>query len=118
MAESIEVPGGNELKDGEMKAFNVGNREILLARVGDAFYAADNRCPHMGARLSGGKLEKNVIICPRHHSRFDLADGHLIRWTDWSGVKLSLAKLFKSPKPLNTYQVTVEGGKVMLKQHR
>ena len=94
--------------------FNLGKREILMARVGDTFYAADNRCPHMGGSLSEGKLEKTVVTCPRHHSQFDLGDGHVVRWTDWSGIKLSLAKMVKSPRPVKTYKVKAEGGKVMV----
>jgi 3-phenylpropionate/trans-cinnamate dioxygenase ferredoxin subunit len=114
MAEFLEVPGGGELQSGQMKMFDVGNREILLARVGEDFYAADDRCPHMGARLSEGKLEKTVVTCPRHHSQFDLVDGHAVRWTDYSGIKLSMAKAFKSPRPVKTYKVKVEEGKVMV----
>jgi 3-phenylpropionate/trans-cinnamate dioxygenase ferredoxin subunit len=114
MAEFVEVPGGNGLKSGQMKMFNLGKREILLARVGDNFYAADNRCPHMGGNLSEGKLEKTVVTCPRHHSQFDLADGHVVRWTDWSGIKLSLGKMVKSPRPVKTYKVKAEGGRVMI----
>jgi 3-phenylpropionate/trans-cinnamate dioxygenase ferredoxin subunit len=114
MTEFIEVPGGSELQSGQMKMFNLGKREILLARVGDTFYAADNRCPHMGGILSEGKLEKTVVTCPRHHSQFDLSDGHVIRWTDWSGIKLSMAKMMKSPKSIKIYKVKAEGGKVMV----
>jgi 3-phenylpropionate/trans-cinnamate dioxygenase ferredoxin subunit len=114
MAEFVEVPGGKELQSGQMKMFKVGAREILLARVGDDFYAADNGCPHMGGRLSEGKLEKTVVTCPRHHSQFDLVDGHVVRWTDYSGIKLSMAKTLKSPKPVKTYEVKVEGGKVLV----
>jgi 3-phenylpropionate/trans-cinnamate dioxygenase ferredoxin subunit len=114
MTDFIEVPGGNELQSGQMKMFNTGKGEILLARVGDDFYAADNRCPHLGGRLSEGKLENTIVTCPRHYSQFDLIDGHVVNWTDWTGVKLSLAKMFKSPRPLNTYRVKVEGGKVLV----
>ena len=114
MAEFVEVPGGNELQSGQMKMFKLGDREILLTRVGDTFYAADNRCPHMNGNLSAGKLEKSIVTCPRHHSQFDLVDGHVVRWTDWSGIKLSLGKMVKSPRPLNTYKAKVEGGKVMV----
>ena len=110
----IKVPGANELRSGQMKMFKLDQREILLARVGDKFYAADNRCPHMGGNLSEGKLEKTVVTCPRHHSQFDLTDGHVVRWTDWSGIKLSLARVVKAPRPVKTYQVKVEGGEVMV----
>lgn len=114
MTEFIEVPGAKELQSGQMKMFNIGKSEILLARVGDDFYAVDNRCPHMAGRLSEGKLEKTIVTCPRHHSQFDLVDGHVVRWTDWSGIKLSMARKFKSPKPVNTYRVKLEGGKVLV----
>jgi 3-phenylpropionate/trans-cinnamate dioxygenase ferredoxin subunit len=114
MAEFVEVPGGSELKSGQMKMFKLDNREILLARVNDDFYAVANHCPHMGGRLSEGKLENTIVTCPRHHSQFDLSDGHVVRWTDWSGAKLSLSKIVKPPRPLNTYKVKAEGGKIMV----
>lgn len=114
MGEFVEIPGGSDLKSGHMKMFRLGDLEILLARVGDTFYAADNRCPHMGGNLSAGTLEKTIVTCPRHHSQFDLADGHVVRWTDYSGLKLSMAKILKSPRPLKTYRVKFEGGKVMV----
>lgn len=109
----VEIGAKNELMDGCMKMASVSGREILIARVGDNYYAADNRCPHMGGNLSKGKLNGTVVTCPRHHSQFDLTDGHVIRWTDWSGLKLSLAKLLKSPRPLKIYDVRVDGEKIL-----
>ena len=97
-----------------MKKFDIGSHEILLAKIENKFYAADNRCPHMGGNLSQGKLEKTVITCPLHHSQFDLSNGQVIDWTDWTGIKLSLVKIFKSPRPLKTYEVKVEGDKVFV----
>jgi 3-phenylpropionate/trans-cinnamate dioxygenase ferredoxin subunit len=114
MAEFVEVPGGNDLKSGQMKMFKLGNHEILVARVGDIFYAADNRCPHMSGDLSEGKLEKTVVTCPRHHSQFDLVDGHVVKWTDYTGFRLSMAKMMRSPRPLKTYKVKAGDGKVMV----
>jgi 3-phenylpropionate/trans-cinnamate dioxygenase ferredoxin subunit len=114
MAGFVEVPGGYEIKSGQMKLFTVAGRQVLLARFGDDFYAADNRCPHMGGKLSEGKLENTIVTCPVHHSQFDLTDGHVVRWTDWSGLKLRLARVIKSPKPIKTYKVKVEGAKVLI----
>jgi 3-phenylpropionate/trans-cinnamate dioxygenase ferredoxin subunit len=114
MAGFVEVSGAYEMKSGQMKMFNVAGEEILLARVGENFYATENRCPHMGGNLSQGKLEKTIVTCPRHRSQFDLADGHVVRWTDWSGVRLSLAKMVKSPRALKTHNVKVEDGKVFI----
>jgi len=110
----IEVDKTNEPKNGMMKKINVKGKDILLANVEGKYYAVDNRCPHLGGDLSKGKLDGTTIICPKHRSEFDLKDGHVIRWTDWSGIKLNLAKLFRSPKPLKTYFVKEGDGKIFL----
>ena len=103
-----------ELTNGTMKSVKVGEREILLAMAGDKYYAADNICPHMGGNLSRGKLEGTVVTCPRHASKFDLIDGKVIRWTDWTGIKASVSKLFRPPRPLVVFPVKVEGDKVLI----
>jgi 3-phenylpropionate/trans-cinnamate dioxygenase ferredoxin subunit len=118
MAEFIEVAGADQLQSGRIKAFNIGDREILIARVGESFYAAARRCPHMGGDLAEGKLDGTIITCPRHHSQFDLTDGHNVRWTDWTGIKLGVGKVLKSPRPLRTYPVKVDGGKVLVGMER
>ncbi|MCE7697490.1 MAG: Rieske 2Fe-2S domain-containing protein [Methanobacterium paludis] len=110
----VEIATTDELRDGNMKMTSVSGREILLARVGDNYYSADNLCPHMGGNLSTGKLEGTVLTCPKHHSQFDLTDGHVIRWTDWSGLKLSIGKLLKSPRPLRTYEVKIDDDKILV----
>ncbi|MBZ2164877.1 Rieske (2Fe-2S) protein [Methanobacterium spitsbergense] len=112
MVEFVEVALVDELDDGNMLMSNINGQEILVARVGDNYYGADNRCPHMGGNLSGGKLEGTIVTCPRHHSQFDLTDGHVIRWTDWTGLKLTAAKIFKSPRPLKTHQVKIKEDKI------
>ena len=115
MNDFVEVAMVDELDDGNMMLFSVDDREILIARVGNNYYSADNRCPHMGGNLSNGDLEGTVVTCPRHHSQFDLTDGHVIRWTDWSGLKLTAAKIFKSPKPLKNHEIKVDEGKIWVK---
>lgn len=80
MSNLVEVAKSGELAEGTMKEVLTQGHEILLARVGDKYYAANNRCPHMGGKLSQGKLEGTVVTCPRHGAQFDLSDGHVIRW--------------------------------------
>ena len=114
MEESVQMANTGDLKPGAMKMVDISGHEYLLARVKDTYYAADNRCPHMGGNLSAGKLDGSVVTCPRHHSQFDLADGRNIRWTDWTGIQLAAGKLFRSPRPLQTYTLKVEGDKILL----
>ena len=109
----VEILKKDDLNDGELKMVDIEGHEILIARVGDNYYASDNRCPHMGGNLSKGKLEGTLITCPRHHSQFDLVDGHVVHWTDWTGIKLLASKIFKSPRNLKTYEVKIEGDNIM-----
>jgi len=48
---------------------------IAVFRVGDAFYAIDNRCPHKGAPLGEGALEGTVVTCPWHGFTVDVTTG-------------------------------------------
>lgn len=114
MAEFVEVAAFVELESGEMKKVFAEGKELLLARVGDNYYCADNRCPHLGGDLSQGDLEGTIIKCPLHKSQFDLKDGKVIRWTNWSGIKLALSKIFRPPREMETYPLKIEEGKIMI----
>lgn len=109
----VEILKKDELIDGGLKMVDFDGDEFLVARVGEDYFVTDNRCPHMNGDLSRGKLEGTVITCPKHHSQFDLVDGHVIHWTDWKGLKLTAAKIFKSPKNLKTYPVQIKEDKIL-----
>ena len=114
MATLIEAGNVGDLNDGEMKDVVLDGREILLARVDGNYYAADNRCPHFGGKLSQGKLEGTVVTCPLHGSRFDLVSGKVIRWLKGSGLLSSVGKALKGPRPIATYKVKIESDKLLI----
>jgi nitrite reductase/ring-hydroxylating ferredoxin subunit len=114
MGSFVEVGKTSEFGDGTKKKVSVQGHEILLARVEDGYYAVSNRCSHLGGDLSAGKLEGIVITCPRHSSQFDIRDGKVVRWLKGSGLFSAVGKALKSPKPLNTYNVRIEGDAVMI----
>jgi len=114
MSRLIDAAAAADLADGAMTTVRVEGKEIMLAHVGQDYFAADERCPHMGAHLSRGRLEGTVVVCPRHGSRFDLRDGRVDRWTEFSGAVLSVAKVLRSPRPLRTYPVHVRDGRLLV----
>jgi len=113
MSEFIQISKIGELKDGTMKTVNAAGREILLARVGDKYYAADSRCPHMKGDLSRGELKGTVLTCPVHGSQFDLSNGQVIRWLR-GGLMSKVSKAFKLFKNLAIYNVKVEGSSILV----
>lgn len=108
------VASVDDLAEGEMKKYQLQEREILLAKVDGKFYAVQNKCPHLGGDLAGGKLEGTVLTCPRHGSQFDLVDGGVVRWMKGAGLISKVGKLLKSPRPLITYNIRLEGRDILL----
>jgi len=113
MSKFTEVSKIDELKNGTMKMVSAEGREILLARVGDKYYAVANLCPHMKGDLSRGKLEGTVITCPVHGSQFDISNGQVVRWLN-GGLTSRLGKALKLSRNLTVYSVKVEDGKVLV----
>ena len=114
MGNFMPVAKAGELADGTMKEVTAQGRHILLARVGDQYYAVNGRCPHMGGILAQGKLEGTVVTCPRHSSQFDLTDGLVVRWLKGSGLISAIGKRLKSPRLLTLYQLKVEKDDILV----
>jgi 3-phenylpropionate/trans-cinnamate dioxygenase ferredoxin subunit len=113
MSRLIEVAKTEELKSGAMKKLTVEGQEILLARVGDKYYATENQCPHMKGDLSQGELEGTIVTCPRHGSQFYVSDGQVVRWLK-GGLMSKLGGAFKMSKSLTVYNLKVENGKILV----
>jgi 3-phenylpropionate/trans-cinnamate dioxygenase ferredoxin subunit len=113
MGEFTEVSKIDELKNGTMEAVSIAGREILLAKVGDNYYAVDGRCPHMKGNLAQGKLEGTVVTCPLHGSQFDISNGRVVRWLR-GGLMSKVGKALKPSKDLTVYNVRVEDGRVLV----
>jgi 3-phenylpropionate/trans-cinnamate dioxygenase ferredoxin subunit len=114
MSSYIEAGRTGDFQDGTKKKVTVGGQEVMLARVGDRYYAVGNRCPHMGGDLSAGKLEGTIVTCPRHSSQFDITDGHNVRWMKGAGLAAALGKIVKSPRPVPTYNVKIDGDAILI----
>jgi nitrite reductase/ring-hydroxylating ferredoxin subunit len=114
MGSFVEAGKTSEFRDGTKKKVSVQGHEILLARVEDGYYAVGNRCTHLGGDLTAGKLEGIVITCPKHGSQFDLRDGRVVRWLKGSGLFSAVGKALKPAKPLETYNVKIEGDTVLI----
>jgi nitrite reductase/ring-hydroxylating ferredoxin subunit len=74
------------LPPGAMARITRGDLDILLAHVPEGIVATDDRCPHMAAPLSLGRLDGCVIDCPLHNGRFDLATGDVVQMPTTGGL--------------------------------
>jgi nitrite reductase/ring-hydroxylating ferredoxin subunit len=65
----------SDLAAGEVRAVAAGGRDLLVCHAEGAFYALENRCPHAGTPLAGGRLRGFVLECPLHGGKLDVRDG-------------------------------------------
>ena len=69
----VKVAGAAEIPDGEMKI--VCDGLIVVANVGNRFYAFGNICPHAEGPLGEGFLEGLTVECPWHNGQWDITTG-------------------------------------------
>jgi nitrite reductase/ring-hydroxylating ferredoxin subunit len=61
--------------EGAMTRVELRGRGILVCRASGGLYAIEDRCPHAGVALAGGRLDGFVLECPLHGGRLDVRDG-------------------------------------------
>lgn len=52
---------------------------VVLHRDGDDVLAVGEQCPHLGAPMSDGWVDRGRVVCPWHGSRFECASGDVLR---------------------------------------
>ena len=88
----------DDFADRTSRVVDIGGRSIGVVRLGDAFYALRNSCPHQGGPVcSGGVYPRTraevlpngrlrewydhdapVVACPWHGWEFDIATGQCV----------------------------------------
>jgi nitrite reductase/ring-hydroxylating ferredoxin subunit len=101
MAEFEVVAGADDLKEGDMRVFDVRGTQIAVANVAGTFYAFGDTCTHMQCSLAEGDLEETTVICPCHGSEFDVTSGEVLRGP--------------AREPVGAYEVRVEGDSLEIK---
>jgi 3-phenylpropionate/trans-cinnamate dioxygenase ferredoxin subunit len=67
--------GPDDFAEKEMRGYEIGTRNVCIAKVNGRLKALDDWCNHAGCLLSGGRVEDNLVICPCHEVGFDLDTG-------------------------------------------
>ncbi len=70
-----DVAMADELKPGGYEVIDVDDLLIAVFNVAGEFYAIEDICTHDGEELTGGPIDNDQIICPRHGARFCLRTG-------------------------------------------
>ena len=101
MAEFEVLARADDLKDGDMQAFDVRGTKIAVANIAGSFYAFGDTCTHRGCSLAEGDLEQTTVTCPCHGSEFDVRSGAVLQGP--------------AREPVETYEVRAEGENLEIK---
>ena len=104
-----------DLKKNSRMTVVVNELKILFIWIEDKVHAVESQCPHFKLPLAKGKInDNNELVCPFHHSAFDLCTGDVKCWSPWPlGVGKLLGKVSK-PKKLKIYKTEVRGDEVFV----
>jgi 3-phenylpropionate/trans-cinnamate dioxygenase ferredoxin subunit len=89
----IDAGPTENLRDGDAVSIPVGRRMIAVVRSGDSYFAIEDICTHDGAQLTGGAIEGDEIICPRHGARFCLRTGEALSPPAYEPVRVFATKI-------------------------
>ena len=102
LSEFVKVAALGDIAPGEMQTVEVGSEYILVARIGDEYFALDGFCTHAEGFLSEGYLLEDYceVECPIHEGAFNLRTGEVTNPP--------------AEVPIVTYQVRIEGDDILV----
>ncbi|XP_065647012.1 apoptosis-inducing factor 3 isoform X2 [Hydra vulgaris] len=94
------VCNATDLREGELKEFDLGPGKVLLSKVNGQISAVSSKCTHYGAPLITGAYKNGKVRCPWHGACFSTITGDI---EDFPGLDC-----------LQAFKVEVNDGKVIV----
>ncbi|MFT7305748.1 MAG: 3-phenylpropionate/trans-cinnamate dioxygenase ferredoxin subunit [Candidatus Azotimanducaceae bacterium] len=104
MNEWIEIAQVEELTPFDRRIVDLDGTQVVVFNLDGQYYAIEDVCTHDGGQLTGGSVEGDQIICPRHGARFCIR----------TGAALSAPAY----EPTNTFPVRIKNGVVQVRDDR
>jgi nitrite reductase/ring-hydroxylating ferredoxin subunit len=68
-----------QLGPGGMAAVQAHGQDIVVANIGQTYYAVAAHCPIDGTNLGrNGRLDGDLLVCPNDEARFDMRTGERV----------------------------------------
>jgi 3-phenylpropionate/trans-cinnamate dioxygenase ferredoxin component len=104
MSDWTPVAPADELGPGEWRVADVDGTSVVVFNLDGEYYAIEDVCTHDGGQLTGGRVEGEEIVCPRHGARFSIRTGEALSAPAY--------------EPTATFPVRVEDGVVQVRDDR
>ncbi|MEB0027347.1 non-heme iron oxygenase ferredoxin subunit [Pseudomonas sp. MH9.2] len=104
MNEWITVARTEEVGPGERRVIDVDDTQIIVFNLAGQYYAIEDVCTHDGGQLTGGTVEGDQIVCPRHGARFCIRTGAALSAPAYD--------------PTRTFPVRIENSEIQVRDDR
>ncbi len=104
MSQWVDVASEAEFGTGDFRVVEVEGVLVAVFRLDDGFHAIEDLCTHDGGTLTGGCIEGEEIVCPRHGARFSIRTGAVLAPPAY--------------EPIASFPVRVEQGRVQVRDDR
>src|SRR5688572_16354979 len=104
MSDWVTVARLEELKPGEFRTADADGTRVVVFNIGGELYAIEDVCTHDGGQLTGGHVEGDQIVCPRHGARFCVRTGEALTAPAY--------------EPTAKFPVRVESGEIQVRDDR
>ena len=74
----VDVAKTDEIVMGKPVHIEIDGASIAVFRLDQEFFAIEDICTHDGGQLTGGCVEGDIIVCPRHGARFSIRSGRAL----------------------------------------
>jgi len=104
MSEWVTVARVDELKPGEWRVADVEGAQVAVFNLDGHYYAIEDVCTHDAGQLTGGSVDGDQIVCPRHGARFCIRTG--------------VALCAPAYEPTTIFPVRIDNGEVQVRNNR
>lgn len=104
MADWQDVAPVEAIPPGSHQVVDVDGAQVAVFNLGGRFYAVEDLCTHDGGTLTGGAVDGEQIVCPRHGARFSIKTGAVLAPPAY--------------EPIHSFPVRVEDGRVQVRDDR
>ena len=104
MSDWVDVAATDELAPGTHRVVDVDGAAVAVFHLSDGFHAIEDVCTHDGGTLTGGSVDGDAVICPRHGARFSIKTGAVLAPPAY--------------EPIHSFPVRVHSGRVQVRDDR
>jgi 3-phenylpropionate/trans-cinnamate dioxygenase ferredoxin subunit len=86
MSEWISAGAREEIAESESKIIEVNGSDVAVYNLDGEYFAIEDVCTHDGGDISGGWVEGDRAVCPRHLAEFSIRTGDALKGPAYEGV--------------------------------